>query len=299
MELSNILKEMDVSDYTIQNKKEFDTLGLIASITDLSMCTFLDNEKYIVRIPDNVTMLITTKEIFSGLSVNSYGVCIVENPRLLYFNIHNFLSASINYTRKKFATIIGKNCTISSHAVISDNNVTIGDDVTIEEFVSIRENTVIGDGTIIRSGSVIGGEGFEFKRTENSVLGVKHLGGVIIGQNVEIQHNTCVDKAVYPWDDTMIGNNSKIDNLVHIAHAVKINNNTMVVALSGVGGRTTIGENSWIGFSSTITNGIKVGKDTSVNMGAVVTRNVGDGQSVTGNFAIDHKKFIEFIKSIR
>ena len=47
-------------------------------------------------------------------------------------------------------------------------------------------------------------------------MGVKHLGGVKIGKNVEIQHNTCVDKAVYPWDDTIIGNNSKIDNLVHI-----------------------------------------------------------------------------------
>jgi len=299
MELSYILKGMDVSHYTIKSKKEFDTLGLIASTTDLTMCTFLDNEKYIASIPDNVTMLITTKELYSGLSGNSYGVCIVEKPRLLFFDIHNFLGRNENYIRKKTANVIGENCTISSHAIISENNVTIGNDVIIEEFVSIKENTVIGDGTIIRSGSVIGGEGFEFKRTENGILGVKHLGGVIIGKNVEIQHNTCIDKAVYPWDDTIIGDNSKIDNLIHIAHAVKINKNTMVVALSGVGGRTIIGENSWIGFGSTITNGIKVGKDTSVNIGAVVTKNVENGQSVSGNFAIDHKKFIEFIKSIR
>ena len=299
MELSNVLKEMNISDYAIQNKKKFDTLGLIASITDLSMCTFLDNEKYITKIPDNVTMLITTREISSRLSGNNYGICIVENPRLLFFKVHNFLSRNKNYAREKFATVIGKNCSISSHAIISDNDVTIGNNVTIEEFVSIKENTVIEDGTIIRSGSVIGGEGFEFKRTGEGIFGVKHLGGVKIGQNVEIQYNTCVDKAVYPWDDTIIGNNSKIDNLVHVAHAVKINKNTMIVALSGVGGRTVIGENSWIGFGTTVTNGIKVGKDVSINIGAVVTKRVEDGQSVSGNFAIDHERFIKFIKSIR
>ena len=299
MELSEVLKEMNISNYTIQNEKGFDTLGLIASVTDLPMCTFLDNEKYINEIPENVIMLITTKDISLEISSDNYGVCIVDSPRLIFFNIHNFLSCNKDYSRKKYATVIGKDCSISSHALISDNNVIIGDNVTIEEFVSIKENTVIGDGTIIRAGSVVGGEGFEFKRMEDSILGVKHLGGVRIGQNVEIQYNTCIDKAVYPWDDTIIGDNSKIDNLVHIAHSVKINKNTMVVALSGVGGRTIIGENSWIGFGATVTNGIKIGKDTRVNIGAVVTKSIDDGQSVSGNFAIDHKKFIEFIKSIR
>jgi len=301
VDLSNILKNMgmDTSKYFIQKDKSFNTMGIVASISDIPMCTFIDNEKYITNINSNVTMLITTKEISSKLINENYGICIAEDPRILFFKVHNYLHEDESYCRKKFATIIGENCKISDYSVISKNNVKIGNNVIIEELVSIKDNTVIGDGTIIRAGSIIGGEGFEFKRSGDSILDVKHLGGVLIGKNVEIQHNTCVDKAVYPWDDTIVGSNSKIDNLVHIAHAVKINNNTMVVALSGVGGRTVIGENSWIGFSTTVTNGIRIGRDSRVNMGAVVTRNVEDGQSVSGNFAIDHEKFIEFIKSIR
>jgi len=298
MKLSNILKNMEIDiSYSIQIDKEFDTLGIVASVNDLSMCTFLDNEKYIDNIPKNVEMIITTEEISEKLF--SYGICISENPRILFFLIHNYLKNNKNYYRKKFNTQIGDNCSISNHSVIAENNVKIGNNVIIEEFVSIKENTEIGDNSIIRAGAIIGGEGFEFKRTNNTILSVKHQGGVMIGKNVEIQYNTCVDKAVYPWDNTIIGNNTKIDNLVHIAHAVKINNNVMVVALSGIGGRTVIGENTWIGFGSTITNGIEIGKNASANIGAVVTKSIEDNNSVSGNFAVEHNKFINFIKTIR
>ena len=142
-----------------------------------------------------------------------------------------------HYCRDRFRTIIGEHCSISKHCCISDYNVSIGDYVTIEEFVSIRENTTIGNNSIIRAGSIIGGEGFEFKANGAGILSVKHLGGVRIGENVEIQHNTCIDKAVYPWDNTSIGDNSKIDNLVYIAHGVKVSNNVLVVGQSGILGR--------------------------------------------------------------
>ena len=195
-----------------------------------------------------------------------------------------------------FKTRIGTNCNISSQAVIADKNVIIGNNVTIEEFAVIRENTVINDNSIIRAGCKIAGEGFEFKNTSEEVFHVSHIGGVIIGESVEIQYNTCIDKAIYPWDNTVIGDHVKIDNLVHIGHAVKVDSRTMIVANSGIGGRVSIGEDVWIGFGATIRNGIHIGDRARTNMGSVVTRNVGTEEAVTGNFAIPHKDFIANLK---
>ena len=53
-----------------------------------------------------------------------------------------------------------------------------------------------------------------------------------------------------------------------------------------------------MGFGTTISNGLCIGCSARANIGAVVTKNVGDNESVTGNFAIEHKKFIENLKTI-
>jgi UDP-3-O-[3-hydroxymyristoyl] glucosamine N-acyltransferase len=186
---------------------------------------------------------------------------------------------------------------ISPLASIALNNVIIGDNVLIEEFAVIRENTVIGDNSVIRAGVKVGGEGFECRRQADAIESVLHLGGVIIGKNVEVQYNTCIDKALFPWDNTEIGDFTKIDNLVHVGHAVKIGKRVLVVANCGLGGCTVIGDDSWIGFGATVSNLLSVGQNARANIGAVVTRNIADNASVTGNFAIDHQRFIENLKA--
>lgn len=301
MLLSDILKEYDtIKDIVIKNEKRFDYLGLTASDVDALLCVFLDNEKYIKDIKPNVSMIITNNSIEKLLAdKNEFGVCVVDNPREVFFSIHNHLADMFNNTRKKKKTLIDSGCKISNLSSIAENNVEIGKNVIIEEFVVIRENTIIGDNSIIRAGSIIGGQGYEFKRTKEGILSVAHSGGVIIGSNVEIQYNTCVDRGLYEWDNTTIGDNCKIDNLVHIAHGVKIDKNTMIVANVGIGGRTKIGQNTWIGFASTITNGISIGNNCKITLGSVVTRAVMDNKTVSGNFAIDHQKFIEHIRRIR
>lgn len=297
MLLSVVLEEMQYTGkYKMVNEKAFYYLALIESNVDKANCTFLDSVKYTDGIKDSVSMVLTTEEAASNISNRPFGICIVEKPRELFFEIHNYLAKKEGYARDSFVSIVGEDCEINPLASIAKNNVVIGKNVTIEEFVTIRENTSIGDNSILRAGCVIGGVGFEFKRSDYGIASVKHAGGVIIGEHVEIQYNTCVDRAIYPWDDTVIGDYCKIDNLVHVAHGVKLGKDVMIVANSGIGGRTIIKENSWIGFGVTIKNGITVGENARANMGAVVTKSIPDNGSVTGNFAIDHKKFMQNIK---
>lgn len=300
MLLSNIFKEFEGSKpFSIKDEKHFDYLGLTASEVDGNVCTFLDNEKYVKDIKSNVSMIITNEEISKKIGESTqYGICVVDKPRNVFFSIHNFLAELRDKNAIKTETQIGNDCEISHLASISKFNVKIGNNVTIEEFVVIRENTVIGDNCIIRAGSVIGGQGYEFKRGGDGILGVAHSGGVLIGNNVEVQYNTCIDRGVYEWDNTVIGDYCKIDNLVHISHGVKIGENTMVVANVGIGGRTIIGKNTWIGFASTITNGISVGNNARANIGSVVSKSIPDGGSYTGNFAIEHSIFMKNLKKL-
>lgn len=299
MLIISILKEMSYAgDYRIVNEKQFSYLALTASKLEYPNCVFLDSEKYIDTIGDTVSMVITTEELAPILLEKPYGLCVVERPRELFFEMHNYLSDKDGYARERFETSIGEGCEISPLASIAKNNVFIGNNVTIEEFVVIRENTYIGDNSILRAGCKIGGQGYEFKRNDYSIASVAHAGGVKIGDNVEIQYNTCVDRGVYPWDDTIIGDYCKIDNLVHIAHAVKLNKNVMVVANSGIGGRTVVRKGTWIGFGATVINGITVGENARANIGSVVTKAIPDNGSVTGNFAIEHEKFMQNLKKL-
>ena len=297
MYISKILKEMGIP-HICKNEQRVSSLGLVEYNDGKDVCTFVDNEYYLEKLSDNIQMVLIGEDLLDTLKQyrKSYGICVVENPRLTYFRIHNYIVNDISYRRTDFKTRIGTNCNISSQAVIADKNVIIGNNVTIEEFAVIRENTVINDNSIIRAGCKIAGEGFEFKNTSEEVFHVSHIGGVIIGESVEIQYNTCIDKAIYPWDNTVIGDHVKIDNLVHIGHAVKVDSRTMIVANSGIGGRVSIGEDVWIGFGATIRNGIHIGDRARTNMGSVVTRNVGTEEAVTGNFAIPHKDFIANLK---
>lgn len=298
MKLNEVL--YDNNSIILIRDGEFESLGLITVKTNSKTITFLEDKKYINFLNENITTVFTTEELFEFIPQN-IGVATCENPRIEFFKLHNYLFFNNeHYGRSKQDTLIGHGCRISNSSIISDYNVTIGNNVVLEENTIIRENVRIGNNTIIRAGSIVGGEGFDCKRIgKESIMMVAHAGGVLIGENVEIQYNCCIDKAVFPWDNTVIGDYTKTDNLVHIGHAAKIGKRCLFPANTTISGSTIIGDDCWIGVGATISNNLVIGNDSRVSIGAVVTRNIESGNVVSGNFAIEHKKFIEFIKNIR
>jgi len=292
MVLGEVLNKMNLNA-VLYGDVSFDTLALVGTAVDGRILTFIDNPKY-VSDTDKDSVVITTPQIASLYSGDS--MCVCPEPRLLFFKIHNYLSGDDKYRRKSVRTEIGENCKISNFACISENNVLIGHNTIIEEFVSIKANTVIGNNSIIRAGSIIGGQGFEYKHNGDEILSVAHLGGVGIGNDVEIQQLCAIDRAIFPWDNTVIDDYSKTDNHVHIAHAVKIKKRTLITAGALISGRTNLGNDVWIGPGATVINGITVGDNARISIGAVATRSVSNNKTVTGNFAIDHEKFIRNLK---
>ena len=285
-------------------EKEFESLGLAGYNDGKNVCTFLAAAKYAAGLSEGISMILTSQKVYDELMSaggleGSYGICIVDNPRLTYFLLHNALCASEDYARPRFESKIADRAKISPLAYIAPYNVVIGENTVVEEFVSIKENTVVGDDCVIRTGTKIGGPGFEIKNDGTKTITVTHIGGVKIGNNVEIQQNSNVDKAIYPWDDTIIADHVRINTLVQIAHGDKIGRFTEIVAHASIQGRVQIGENVWIGPGCVIRNGISIGDNARVNMGAVVTLSVPAGEAVSGNFARTHASLIEEMRTYK
>lgn len=224
------------------------------------------------------------KEMESGNKSINFIFC--KNPKEVFFSILNeffkqeeyidFISPnSIIETKSLGKNIfIGHNCYIGTDVVIEDN-------VVIKNNVSIDGKVKIGQNTIIHSGVVIGTDGYGyFQNNEGKNVKVPHFGGVVIGEDVEIGANTCIDRGTL--DDTVIGNNVKIDNLCHIAHNVIIKNNCSVIALTMLGGSVVLKENSYIAPGAVIKNQLVVGENSLVGLGAVVVKNVEDNKVVAG-----------------
>ena len=274
---------------------EFERLDILKCNKHEAILSFLENEKFLSETRNkNITCIICKSELVSFLPEHIHGIIVSTEPRISFWKRFN----ELQQPRKKFKTRIGNGCKIHPMAYIAENNVVIGNNVVIEEFVSIKENVTVGDNCIIRAGCILGGQGYEFKRSEKGILfPVEHFGGVIIGDDVELQQLVNVSRSLAPDDDTVVGSGTKVDALVFIAHAVKIGHNCNIIAGVVLGGSVCIGDNVWIGPNATVSNGLHIGDYARISLGSVVTRDVEAEKTVSGNFAIDHKIFIENIKA--
>jgi len=294
------LKEI-VTNLEITNDSEFNALGMATTkFTEEKVLAFLSEENYLEAILNNknIAALITTKQIYDKKIIpDEYGLIISDNPKLHFYEIHNRLVENEFYWAK-FENKISDTAVISDGAYIEDHSVIIGENSIIEPGVVIHSGSIIGDNVIVRSGSNIGTNGFQFLNLGKKVISVNTGGRAVIKDNVEIQHNCCVDRGVL-GGNTILSEYVKLDNFVHIAHDDIIGERTFITAGVKLAGRVTIGEDCWIGVNATVSNGISIGNNCKITLGAVVTMSVPDNSTVSGNFAIEHSKFIDFIKSIR
>ena len=183
-------------------------------------------------------------------------------------------------------TTIGKNCIIYPNVYIGDS-VVIGDDCVIWPSVVIRENVKIGYRVIIHPNVTIGADGFGYHFADGKHVKIKHIGTVIIEDDVEIGASTCIDRA--KAGATHIGAGTKIDNLVQIGHNVKIGKNSIIVSQVGIAGSTEIGSYVIIGGQVGIADHITIGDRVRAAAQAGITRNIPAGTDVRGYPAIDNR----------
>jgi UDP-3-O-[3-hydroxymyristoyl] glucosamine N-acyltransferase len=290
---------MNIADLNIIRDGNFDFLGMVGVSSDQkNQIVFVESQKFVDQMlkSSNVSCVITSEKFVDDMP-EELGVGVSANPRIAFYRIHNHLAQNTNFYGSDFKSEISSTAQIHPTAFISEKNVTIGENCIIGPHVTVLEGTTLKNDVILRAGCVIGSEGFECKRNGKEILPIIHTGGVMIREGVEVQALTTVIKSVR-GGYTEIGEYSKIDSHVHVGHAVKIGKRSLIAACVMIGGSTQIGDDVWIGPSAAISSSVKIGNGSSITFGSVVTKDVASGERVTGHFAIEHEKFISFIKSI-
>ena len=279
-----------------------------ASIPMNNTMIFLNKNKneYLEKlseINESIIILLSTtkKERISKIS-NSNLIIFSNNPRLEYAKLlYKVLKETGHYNRKNFTLkdgyYYGENVKIGENVIIEPfvrigSNVEIGDNTIVKSGVIINNNVKIGRNCYIRENSVIGGEGFGIETDiDGKTYRIPHIGGVEIGNFVEVGALTTVCSGTI--ERTLVKDYVKIDDHVHIAHNVVLEEGVLIVAGTVIGGSTRIGKNSYLGLGCVVKNKLTLGENSKVSMGAVVVTDVKDNETVTGNFAISHMKFLE------
>ena len=274
-----------------------ENLGLVYH-TQPKLLSFLDDLRFLTQLKQNsnIDAAFIKADFLPDLMDSPIVPLICDEPRFWFYKLSNYIVES--HAEFKPSRIHPK-ALIHPKAYVAENNVDIDENVVVGPNVTILANVSIGEGSIIQAGTVIGSEGFEYKRTKYGIISVKHGGIINIGNRVEIGANCAIDKPVFTWDKTLIGDDTKIDNLVHIAHSDKIGNRCFITAGTIFSGEVMIKDDVWLGPNSCVANQITILNKAFITIGSVVTKDVGMEAHVTGNFAIDHDKFLKFLKSIR
>jgi len=204
---------------------------------------------------------------------------------------------------------IGPNTSIGSGSFIADQvqilagctigrNVNIGKGSILHPRVSIYDGVQIGERAVIHSGAVIGADGFGFVPVNGAWIKFPQVGGVKIGDDVEIGANACIDRAALGL--TLIGNGVKLDNMVHIAHNCQIEDHVVIAAQTGLSGGVTVGHHAIIGGQVGIGDKARIesGAVLGSGCGILTSKIVRAGQPVWGTPARPLRDYLEQLAQV-
>ena len=190
---------------------------------------------------------------------------------------------------------IGENCYIEHNAVIS-RGCKIGNNCRIGACASLAY-TQMGNDCYIYAGARIGQDGFGFMVINGKHERIPQVGRVIIGNDVEIAANTCVDRGAL--DDTIIGDGCRIDNLVQVAHNDKLGRGCVIVSQTGIAGSCTFGDYVVCGGQSGFADHLNIGSGAQVGAQSGLMRDVEPGAIVMGYPAVPIKEFMRQVACVQ
>jgi carbonic anhydrase/acetyltransferase-like protein (isoleucine patch superfamily) len=145
-----------------------------------------------------------------------------------------------------------------------------------------------------QNGAVVGSDGFGFaKQADGTWYKIPQTGIAVIGDDVEIQANSTLDRAT--MGETHIGNGAKIDNLVHVAHAVKVGENTLLCAQVGIAGSAKVGNNCVLTGQVGVVGHLTIGDGAVITPQSGVPNDVPAGALYSGSPVIEHKNWLKSI----
>jgi UDP-3-O-[3-hydroxymyristoyl] glucosamine N-acyltransferase len=181
---------------------------------------------------------------------------------------------------------LGDDCVLKSFVAIYRGSK-IGHRFLAHSHAVVRENVRIGNDVILQNGAVVGGDGFGFaKRADGSYHKIVHAGTVVVEDGVEIQANSCIDRASV--GETRLRRGVKVDNLVQVGHGCDIGDNSLLCSQVGLAGSCKVGRNVILTGQVGAAGHLTIGDNAIVTPQSGIPSDVEPNATVSGSPAIDH-----------
>lgn len=256
--------------------------------------SFLSNPKYRAQLAGTAAaaVIVGPRDAANLLGAG----LIAKDPYLAYARIAALFDPSREFTPGIHASAviaadaqIGEGVHVGAHAVIGSaaqigagsfigpgcyigREAKIGAGARLAAQVHVGDRVQLGLRCQVQPGAVIGSRGFGNARGPRGWEEVPQLGTVIVGDDVEIGANTCIDRGAL--DDTVVGNGVRLDNLIQIAHNCVIGEHTAIAACTGIAGSTRIGARCMIGGAVGMSGHLDIADDVAILGMAMVTKSL-------------------------
>ena len=301
---------------TLENGDPETEISGVAGIEEASagQITFVANPKYAPAAKTTSASAVIVAEEFPAIST---GMLRSKNPYLAFAKAINLFYRSPSYEAgvHPAAAIaptarIGKNAHIAAYVVV-DEDVEIGNDAVLLPHVVIyrgarigknffahahavvREYCTLGDNVILQNGAVVGCDGFGFARNGDHWEKIPQSGPTVLESDVEVQANSCVDRASI--GETRIGRGVKIDNLAQVGHGSTVAEHTLLCSQVGLAGSTVVGKNVILAGQVGVAGHCNIGDGVIVTAQSGTHGDIPAGAMVSGSPAFDHKEWLRAV----
>lgn len=176
--------------------------------------------------------------------------------------------------------VIGDRVVVHANAVIGRRSI-VGHDSVIHSGAVIREGVVMGQRVTVHAGAVVGSDGYSFVSDAEGHKRIPQVGGVILGDDVEIGALATIDRATV--DDTVIGRGTKVGDMVHVGHNCRVGANVLLLPMVAVSGSVEIGDGAIMAGRSGCSDNLKIGRGARIGGTAVAFKDVAEGEVVWGS----------------
>ena len=317
MKLSDIASALGA---TLENADPDTEITGVAGIEEAAagQITFVANPKYAAAAKNTSASAVIVSDSFPAIST---GMLRSQNPYLAFARAINLFYQLPRYEATVHPTAviaptakIGANAHIAAYVVI-DDDVEIGDDAVLLPHVVIyrgssignrffahahavvREYCRLGDDVILQNGAIIGSDGFGFARDgehwDHHWEKITQSGPAVLEDGVEVQANSCVDRASV--GETRIARGVKIDNLVQVGHGSSVGEGTLLCAQVGLAGSTVVGKNVVLAGQVGVAGHCTIGDGVVVTAQSGTHGDIPAGSMVSGSPAFDHKQWLRAV----
>jgi UDP-3-O-[3-hydroxymyristoyl] glucosamine N-acyltransferase len=313
MKLSDIASALGAS---LENADGNTEIAGVAGIEEAAIghITFVANPKYAALAKTTPASAVIVSEDFPAIPG---GMLRSKNPYLAFARAINLFYKAPAYQPGVHPTAviapaakIGRNAHIGAYVVVEDD-VAIGDDAVLLPHVVIyrgvriganffahahavvREFCTLGNNVVLQNGAIVGCDGFGFARDGDHWEKITQSGPTMLEDNVEVQANSCIDRASI--GETRIRSGAKIDNLVQVGHGSAVGENTLLCAQVGLAGSTVVGKNVILAGQVGVAGHCNIGDGVVVTAQSGTHGNIPAGSMVSGTPAFDHKQWLRAV----